>query len=407
MFLSSHDIFNASLTDRLFSELRKWEFLPTDMAKILLMRDVAWDFVIYLSCFLGMIFHDYSVLDNIISEENSSSYYLRYIQDDCAGAMEKFFELIEGSAEEGVFVSGEKQSEETDASSGQRDRARAAYAELTDRIREKYKSFSIRNARERREETVTKWRQQKELAEQELDAYLQKSFSGLMEKNSPEKRACGESREDADPDYSYRKYHLWRCTMPMDMDLCRILREGYDRFFMMLVAHIIFRLQEAGLVETVNKKSMTDPAWQEFLDLRQGEILLGSQSALYPRDFFKREDVRAWIAGTEHYISGVFGDALLLKKETLKLDFRKVSVTSRPETLEKVVERGDAVWNPETGMYRYGPSSNMSVDFTGEELMQYLQDSRQAVAVSVEVGMRVMTENEKIGTAILTREASD
>lgn len=402
----SHDIFNASLEDWLYSELKEWEIFWPNVVKRFCMEDAVRDFVVYLSCFIGNMRQDYTVLDSVIPGKKASSYYLRYITDDCPEAMEKFFELMTGRAEEDISVSVEKQGEETGVAELQT-RVQAAYAALTDRIREKYKSFSIRTARERREETEEKWKQQKELEEQELAAYLQKSFSGLMEKNLPEKRACGESGEEADPGYSYQTCRLWRCTMPMDVDLCQILHDGYDSFFIILADRIISRLQAAGLVDQVYKKSMTDPAWQEFLDLHQDEILLGSESAFYPKDFFKREDARLWIAGTEHYVSGVFGDALLLKKDTLKLDFRKVSVVSRPETLKEIIKRGGAVWNPETGMYRYGPGSNMPVDFTGEELMQYLQDSRQVVVVSVEAGMRVMAENEKIGTVILAKEASD
>ena len=79
-----------------------------------------------------------------------------------------------------------------------------------------------------------------------------------------------------------------------------------------------------------------------------------------------------------------------------------MEIKVRPETIDEAMGQHNAKPNPETGMYRYAPSTNMEVDFTESELKQYLEDKRRIIDVILDIGVEVDADkDQRIGYRIV------
>ena len=395
-----HHVFDITLMDRLCSELEQWEFCAPDTVKTFVMQNAVADFVLFLSCFIGHSIHNYNILENVIPESRASSFYMRYIQKNCEEKMKRFFLLMWGKDEAEVICSVPETEGSSTAAPYVISRVHAAYSALVDAIEKKYKMAAMHSAQSGHNLTNDEIKEQTDQGSEELLSFLKNSFSGLINEKTV---------VDSDPNVCYKEDYnrcdLLRCCVPYDEPIRQLIRKlAYDYILVQIVSSIINRLREENSVDEVLKSSFSDQAWIRFLKARRDDIPIGSMEAFFLKDWDDRHEVREWIDKAEHYTYDIAGNALLVHKGKLLLDFKNATIKIKLETVQEAIENGHAEWVSEKEMYRYEPSANMPVYFTEDELQQYLQDNQRIIDVSVEVGIKTLAgRGQKIGTAIITR----
>lgn len=385
-----HNIFNSDLDERLRTDLRRYELMPGDfVAKQILMDDAVQDFVTFLSCYVGNEMHSYEVLDSIIPEKRSSLFYIKYIQADRSEDLKQFFKLmgvsartVEISTENGVTTSMEKDALTI--------RSSAAYEELVNVIEKKYKDWTLHDAISRKKFSDAELSEQSKKAGENLVKYLKDSFSGLISDDIRTSTSGNIFKRNG-----YHRYTILQFAVFTDTDVEKLISESYDQIFIRFTNTLDNGLWNGERVAKIQKDKLSDDEWLSYLEKKKDKVVIGSTYALRPGDYRNRSKVKEWLDSTEHYTNGAYGDALILDKGSLKLDFRNAQIGVRPERIDET----GVQQNPDNGMYRYAPSVNMPVDFTEQELGQYLNDKRRIVDVSIEIGIEVVGDG-KIGDLI-------
>lgn len=385
-----HNIFNSDLDERLRTDLRRYELMPGDfVAKQILMDDAVQDFVTFLSCYVGNEMHSYEVLDSIIPEKRSSLFYIKYIQADRSEDLKQFFKLmgvsartVEISTENGVTTSIEKDALTI--------RSSAAYEELVNVIEKKYKDWTLHDAISRKKFSDAELSEQSKKAGENLVKYLKDSFAGLISDDIRTSTSGNIFKRNG-----YHRYTILQFAVFTDTDVEKLISESYDQIFIRFTNTLDNGLWNGERVAKIQKDKLSDDEWLSYLEKKKDKVVIGSTYALRPGDYRNRSKVKEWLDSTEHYTNGAYGDALILDKGSLKLDFRNAQIGVRPERIDET----GVQQNPDNGMYRYAPSVNMPVDFTEQELGQYLNDKRRIVDVSIEIGIEVVGDG-KIGDLI-------
>ena len=394
-----YDLFNEALNSRLYDDLKSYEFLPYHfIVKQMVMEEATQDFTTYLSCYLGNYFHRYDVLHAIIGENKASSYYLRYGENGEKmhyKDMKRFFDLMEVKEQVVPIPTDNSEVEPVNMEECITNRVDAAYVELIGVIKERYRSYTIEDAKCSPKISDQEYAKQKKKASDELIKYLRDKFSGLISDNIH----CNETG-NVFKQNGYCRYHILRFTVFSDSNIEKLISEQYDSIFIALVNTFAQKLLNAGYVNIVEKKDFSDDEWIQFLNNHTEWIVVGSENALYTQHDDKYEDIEKWLRTIEHYTNGDFGNAILVQRGLVKINFKNVRIDIRPETIQEAM--GNVQPDPKTGKYRYSPSVGMLVDFTKDELTDYLRNKRRIVDVSLEIGIEIdYRENEKIGCVII------
>lgn len=387
------NIFNSDLITRLRMELRRYEFMPGDfVAKRLVMDDVVLDFVTYLACYICNVFHGSEVLDSIISEEESSVFYSRFDETDHTNDLKDFFVLM-GMPDEDIVIINTDVNNNTKSEKAPCEalsKAQATYAVLIDTIEEKYKNWSIDQAHKAPKISSAEYGKQKGKAIETLQKYFKDNFKGLIDEHV---------EDDADSTTVVEKYrlNLARFKVFTDTKVDMLVTGNLDQFFISFTNFLANVLLNDKRIDETDKKDFSSEQWLEYLKGQQDKIFIGSEFMLYPSDWKYRQPVNAVIKNTEHYTNGIYGLTLILNKGSIKLNFKNPRVGIRTETIDEAVGKNNA--KPDaSGKYRYAPSVGMAVNFSEEELQQYLKDKRKVVDVSI--GVEIAITGDKIGTVI-------
>ena len=390
----SHDIFNERLEERLTNDLRAFEFMPDAFeVKWLEMGDVSRDFATYIMCFFCNESQDYDMLKSIIPENKARSFYKRYVgekQDQRRSDLYRFFRIL-GINDASVKKDGEVEEQpESDAQL----RSQEAYNQLVQIIERQYKLSVLHEAETMKKFTQEEYSDQKAKAIQKISEFLNERFSGLIDPITVDK-AVEESRAQNSSKAEYREIPIFRFSAISDMDIEKIICETLDRVFIRLSNTLAEILDNARWVSKVDKQHLGDKEWLKYIESHKDSEVIGSEFTLRTKDHCKRQEVRKWLKGIPHYTNGGRGFALVIKKDSIKINIRNIGIDIRPETLEDInmTDAGEII--------KYEPSKNMPVDFTREELSQYLGNKWRIVTVHAEVAVAVNSdEGHKIGDLI-------
>ena len=292
---------------------------------------------------------------------------------------------VEISTENGVMISREKDALTI--------RSSAAYEELINVIEKKYKAWTLHDAVSRKKFSDAELSAPGKKAGEELVKYLRDCFSGLISEDIKTSSTGNVFRRNG-----YHRYTILRFAVFTDTDVEKLISGSYDQIFIRFTNTLATGLWNGERVDKVHKDKLSDEELLSYLEKRKDKVIIGSAHALRPRDYRNRSKVKEWLDSTEHYTNGAYGDALILDKGSLKLNFRNAQIGVKPERIDETGVQP----NPDNGMYRYAPSVNMPVDFTEQELGQYLNDKRRIVDVSIEIGIEVVGDG-KIGDMIETK----
>lgn len=383
-----HDIFNSELKDRLYEGLRYSECMPENgVVKSMVMDEVVMDFVTCLATYIGNSLQDYTVLNHIISEEKSALFYMHYVQIDRSQNLLRFFNIMEESDTSVI---------QTDRSDGLTQveyitqRADAAYAELVWKIKNQYKNHILHTARTDKKFTVEEHNKQGEKAAEDLLQYLKKRFSGVISENLVQEEKGNIFKRNG-----YERSYILRLGIMSDTDLEKIMTNFYDQIFKVLTMGVISHLHNAGFVQEMSEEGKSDEEWLDDLKSYDGGIVLGAQAVFYAQHKHARGAVLDWLNDIEHYTYGGHGTAVILKSKCIKLNFRNIKFIIRPETFSEAVG-SKAQPDPKTGTYQYEACVGMPVQFSREELSDYLQNKRRVVDLVLDIGINVKMEGEEV-----------
>lgn len=348
-FASSNlDLFNDDLINVLIDELRSFESYPQNGdAKVVVMDYAVQHFVLFIAAFIANYYNIPELLDRIVSEKQSTGLYIDFIsKKDKRIEMKRFLELM--------GVDDSRIENKTDA----------CYSSLVSCIRNKYKSHSIHEAEKVEKVLDRELKEKKGDLSSKIKAYLELELKGII---------------GATEGKTYKATLMSILTFS-DQKMESILEDNYDWYFNQFISIIANELYREGKLRIVSRKSFaTDDDLLEYIYKHKDSVIIGSESALRSKDFRRRNEFVEAMHTAEHYTTGAHGLTLILNKNSLWISITRVRVGKHVP----LVQETNAKYDKETKMYSYEVSSGMPVDFTHEELQDYLYNTRRVVDIVI------------------------
>ena len=345
---SNIDLFNGDLINKLVVELRPFEHFPQNGdAKMIIMDYAVQHFVLFIIAFIANYYNIPELLDRVISEEQSTGLYIDFIsKKDHRTEMKRFLRFM------GVDYS--RIEDKTDA----------CYASLINYIKDKYKSHSIHEAEKAEKVLDNEFLEKKDDLSTKIKDYLMSELNGIMGATDGE---------------TYKAVLMSISTFS-DQGIESILDDHYDWCFNQFVWLIANKLYKNGKLRIVSRSTFdSDDDLLEYISNHKDSIIVGSEYALRSKDFRRRDEFVDAIHAAEHYTIGAHGVVLVLNKNSLRISIKKVRIGKH---IPAVYET-NAKYDKETDMYSYEVSSGMLVDFTKEELQNYLNNTRRVVDIVI------------------------
>ena len=342
------DLFNCYLIDKLVDELRLFEFYPQNGdAKVVVMDYAVQHFVLFIAAFIANYYNSPELLERMISEEQSTGYYIDFIgKKEFHTKLRRFLKL--------VGIEDDRIEDKTDA----------CYASLINFIKDKYKSHSIHEAEKAEKVLDNEFLEKKDDLSTKIKDYLMSELNGIMGATDGE---------------TYKAVLMSISTFS-DQGIESILDDHYDWCFNQFVWLIANKLYKNGKLRIVSRSTFdSDDDLLEYISNHKDSIIVGSEYALRSKDFRRRDEFVDAIHAAEHYTIGAHGVVLVLNKNSLRISIKKVRIGKH---IPAVYET-NAKYDKETDMYSYEVSSGMLVDFTKEELQNYLNNTRRVVDIVI------------------------
>ena len=221
--------------------------------------------------------------------------------------------------------------------------------------------------------------QQKEMIARKIRDYFQKQFGSLI---GP---ADGDNLEIS----------LLKITAPSDFELSKIIDGLYQNLYKIFVHHIYVYLVKNHKL-SVRKKTdfLTDDDLLKYIKNHRDDVFVGSEYMLRPREFRKVEEFKNELLKTEHYTDGAYGVLQVLKKNSLRIEIVKMNMKVRAPHIDEI----ETKHNKDTGMLSYAVNDQMTLDFSEDELNDYLKNASRIVNIGLTV--KVHTADGVIGDVI-------
>ena len=345
---SNLDLFNSNLINILVDELRSFESYPNNGdAKVVVMDYVVQHFVLFIAAFIANYYNIPELLDRVVSEEQSVGFYIDFIgKKDHHAELKRFLKLM--------GVEDARIEDKTDA----------CYASLIGCIRDKYKSYSVHKAEISEKVLDVDYDEKKDELSAKIKDYLNRELKGIL--GASEGETC--------------KAALLSIPTFSEQKIAGLLDGLYDWIFRRFVWIIADKLYKDGKLRMVSRKRFaSDDDLLNYINKHKDSIIVGSESILSPNDYRRRKEFVEAIHAAEHYTTGAHGMALILNKNSLKVSVTKIRIGKHIP----LVHETNAEYDKETNMYSYEVSSGMPVDFTQEELQNYLNNTRRVVDIVI------------------------
>ena len=358
------DLFNDKIINKLERELRSFEAFPKNgNAKMLVMEQAVRQFMLFTVLYISNYYNIPELLAKVIPEEQATTYYIKYIRDYYRVVELKNFLKFVGVGDNRI----ENQSD-------------SIYTRLVSYIKKQYKNYTISEAEKSVKVLDRELVEKKDEFTAIIKKYLEERFEGIIVDNQGE--SCKASLMAA---YGFS-----------DQQLNSFLDGNYDYLFNQFVHVIAKKLCRENKLNTIYRNSFsTDEHLLEYINSHKDNVIIGSEFTLRPIDFRNRHKIIEAIHEAEHYTTGEHGLVLLLNKNSLKISITKIRVGSHIPTICET----DAKYDKESNIYSYEVSHGMAIDFTEEELKNYLKNKRRIV--NIVVHFNIETVNGVIGDVVL------
>lgn len=152
-----------------------------------------------------------------------------------------------------------------------------------------------------------------------------------------------------------------------------------------LFREIINLLKEKHPLSSFVRNKESDSEYFQLLSDHQTATMVGSSFAFKPYNYSRREEYAQIISGMKqvHMESGLSG--LLLTRQDVEIDITDGQLVSAPATIGNI----QCSYDEKTGMYTYCPISDVPVQFTKEELEDYLRCSLIRLTYSVRLRFNI------------------
>lgn len=403
----SIDVYNSQLSSRLYEDLRKYEFSTAlYKAKELCMMDVTMDFVTYLACYIETISFSHGFLNKIITEENATAYYLRYHHKNKSVVLNnlcRFFGLLgldhKRYEEKTVDVctaesAGEASEIEVSAPSEAMKKARTAYEKLISAIEEKYKLYTLHEAESATKLQDSDYDVQIKNAEDKINSNLKGILGKLMNPS-----IAGQDIDTVTADgfriLKAETVRVYRISTFADENIENIIMDFIDDIYPCVVTTIAVWMLGQRYIDKIDMAKMNEEEWHSFIDAHRNKMIIGSSSLLRYKNLHDTEKAEKWLKDSETYTNSNNGAAMVLNPGCLEVYIDHIQVTVRPETLEDVLTPDILSSKNDSEKIPYAPSRDMPVNFTKDELKQYLENKKRIVDINMDIKIAVKQGDAK------------
>lgn len=405
--MKSIDVYNSELSTRLYEDLRQYEFSTARYkAKELCMMDVTMDFVTYLACYIETISFSHGFLNKVITEENATAYYLRYHHKDKSVVVNdlcRFFALLGLDHKRYEEKTGDVRTAEStgDASkievlalSEAMKKARTAYEKLVSVIEEKYKLYILHEAECATRLQDSDYDAQIKNAEDKINSNLKGILGKLMNPS-----IAGQNIDTVTADgfriLKAETVRVYRISTFADENIENIITDFIDDIYPNVVTTIAVWMLNQRYIDKIDVAKMDEEEWHSFIDAHSNKMIIGSSSLLRYKNLHDTEKAEKWLKDSETYTNSNNGVAMVLDPSCLEVYIDHIQVTVRPETLEDVLTPDILSSKNDSEKIPYAPSRDMPVNFTKDELKQYLENKRRIVDINMDIKIAVKQEDAK------------
>ena len=401
------DVYNSGLSTRLYDDLRTYEFATARYkAKELCMMDVTMDFVTYLACYIETLSFSQGFLNKIITEEKATAYYLRYRPKDKAVVINdlcRFFGLLGLDHNRYEEKTGDVRTAEStvddsaievSAPSEEMKKARTAYQKLISAIEEKYKLYTLHEAESATKLQDSDYNVQIKNAEDKINSNLQGILGKLMNP-SIASQDIDTVTADGFRILKAETVRVYRISTFADENIENIIMDFIDDIYLNVVTTIAVWMLNQRYIDKIDVAKMDEEEWHSFIDAHRNKMIIGSSSLLKCKDLSNREKVETWLKESETYTNSSYGATMVLDPDCLEVYLDHIQVTVRPETLEDVLTPDILSSKNDSEKIPYAPSRDMLVNFTKDELKQYLENKRRIVDINMDIKIAVKQEDAK------------
>lgn len=289
---------------------------------------------------------------NCESIEVSSYQVLQYLQnpDITIERLEQFLMLL-------------SDAKEVTADPEQR-KAKIKYAVFERKVKHRLKEIEVAEASRRQhdEDFISK-----EAIAMLVQQYIEEKFSPII---SEEAKGYGELR-----------IHCLQIDIPSDMLTEESVKGHYDDIASGLIGNLRNVLYKSAALQVVYRNSFQDDfGYIAHLNNRSASVLIGSNRAFKTRHYSNCGLLDRYLSNRKVIFAGYFNWGLLLNEGVLQICVKDIHISIRPA----LIKDSDAKYDSEKNVYVYNPSG-ISLEFTREELADYLRHKRKIVNIVVQL----------------------
>lgn len=359
----------SGLYDEMRLVLNDYERMPFDgSCKSCIVDSVVRDFVLFvavLSCAYGS---RNNLLESVISGQNAYSWYSSYLGNNFEATEKRLSKMMQ-------VLSGE---------SGHDARLLArGLGEFNSYVLNKYKVQSLIDAR----------KEYLDFASKNANGVLIHSLEESLKAHLQEK--CGEWLKDPERKYSEERFHLLKYTIQihfMDDDIGRYIIPYLESKMIEVIGNRLYMLKKLDLFE---RDELNERDYFSIISSTK-YTLVGPDWVFNPYDYKQRKDFDQLSSGYRRISMGNGNTGILLNELPVPIGIEKVSISTHHMNFSECKCSVDE----ETGLYLYSPSTGGTLQYTKEELEEYLFNESMIMDITV----RLNIENPPTKCGLLVRK---
>lgn len=347
----SKEIFNQELESLLLGDLEGLEFFPTRAAsKTMIMGTVVRNYVLFITLYLFGEHDPNHMMDQVLSDETVKYHLPLYLENSgtTINQLDVFLTLV--STSEKLTLDFQKK------------KARLSYAALERETKRRLKETELsKPARQSQNGDPASIRQ----TEQQIQQYIREKFSPLISEDAKTSTQCA--------------IDCFQIDILSDMSAEDLLLEHLSDIAGGLISGFNKELCKAGSLRIVRRSGFRDDAeYIDYLKNNDADIVMGNQWVFHTNRYNSQITVDQYLRERKTIFAGFANFGILLKGGCLKIYVGDVHISIRPP----LVEDSGAKYDSERDIYIYN-LSGVDLEFTKDELADYLNHNRQIVDVRI------------------------
>lgn len=350
--------------DELRNVLTDYERMPLDgSCKLCIVDHVARDFVLLFSVLASGYGSNNNLLTSVIKNDNAVEWYALYLGNN--------YETTENILKKMI----QRLSTESNHTLKMIERG---LGEFNNIVLNKYKVQQMMKAKKDFSEFTLKNRNNKMIHEIEV----------LLKTHLCDK--CKGWFVDPSKFYTEERFHLFKFTTPIDFLNENIGERIIPYVENNLIYTVIDRMYKLNKLELFERKKSNE---KEYFSIIADNpcILVGPDFVFSPYDYKRRKEFDQITSDCSRINMGNGNTGILITGQGLTVGIINVSISIHHASIEECDYKIDT----KTGLYMYSPTSGVTVQYTREELEEYIHD--EIVVLDITVKLNIMNPTSKCG----------